>query len=110
MAVSGDLKRVKAVILADMIGQYNLEDSRESDSTKWLTDLVWKTAERLGYKNIFIFPREHHIATTISRFSLAVFPPSTSSTSTITSTPDTGTRRRTRSIKSVRGASRSSAT
>jgi glutaminyl-peptide cyclotransferase len=54
MAVSGDLKRVKAVILADMIGQYNLSIPRDSNSTKWLTDLVWKTAARLGYKDIFV--------------------------------------------------------
>jgi hypothetical protein len=53
LAVSGDLKRVKAVILADMVGQNNLEIHRESDSTKWLTDLVWKKAASLGYGNIF---------------------------------------------------------
>lgn len=53
LAVSGDLKRVKAVILADMIGQANLAIHRESDSTKWLTDLVWKKAASLGYKDIF---------------------------------------------------------
>lgn len=54
MAVSGDLKRIKAVILADMVGQYNIAIPRDSNSTNWLTDLVWKTADRLGYKNIFI--------------------------------------------------------
>lgn len=54
MAVSGDLKRLKAVILADMIGQYKLHISRESDSTKWLVDLIWSTASRLGYKDTFI--------------------------------------------------------
>jgi glutaminyl-peptide cyclotransferase len=54
MAVSGDLKRVKAVILADMIGQYKLRIPRESDSTKWLVDIIWTTAARLGYKEIFI--------------------------------------------------------
>lgn len=54
LAVSGDLKRVKAVILADMIGQNNLEIQRDSNSTKWLTDLIWKTAARLGYKDIFV--------------------------------------------------------
>jgi glutaminyl-peptide cyclotransferase len=54
LAVSGDLKRVKAVILADMIGQYKLHISRESDSTKWLVDVIWNTANRLGYKDIFI--------------------------------------------------------
>jgi glutaminyl-peptide cyclotransferase len=54
MALSGDLKRVKAVILADMIGQYNLSIQRQSDSPKWLNDLVWKTAARLGYKDVFV--------------------------------------------------------
>ena len=56
LAVSGDLKRIRAVILADMIGQKNLQIPREpsSDSTKWLTDLVWNTAARLGYSNAFV--------------------------------------------------------
>jgi hypothetical protein len=54
MAVSGELKRIRAVILADMVGQYNLQIPRESGSTKWLSDLVWNTAARLGYKNIFL--------------------------------------------------------
>ena len=54
MAVSGELKRVKAVLLADMIGQYNLKILRQSDSPKWLNDLVWKTAARLGHQDIFV--------------------------------------------------------
>jgi glutaminyl-peptide cyclotransferase len=54
MAMSGDLKRVKAVILADMIGQKNLEIPRETSSSKWLTDLIWSTAARLGYGNVFV--------------------------------------------------------
>lgn len=54
LALSGDLKRIKAVILADMIGQFNLHIFRDSDSPKWLTDLVWHTAARLGYGNIFV--------------------------------------------------------
>jgi glutaminyl-peptide cyclotransferase len=61
MAVSGDLKRVKAVILADMIGQYGLAIPREGNSTKWLTDLVWKTAGHLGYGDVFV-SREETIA------------------------------------------------
>ncbi|MGA9631172.1 MAG: M28 family peptidase [Candidatus Acidiferrales bacterium] len=52
--LSGDLKHVRAVILADMIGQKNLHILRESDSTKWLTNLVWSTADRLGYANVFL--------------------------------------------------------
>jgi glutaminyl-peptide cyclotransferase len=54
MAVSGELKRVRATILADMIGQYGLRIERESNSTPGLTDLVWKMAARLGYSNIFV--------------------------------------------------------
>lgn len=54
MAVAGDLRRVRAVILADMVGQYNLRIERESSSTRGLTDLVWKTAASLGYGNIFV--------------------------------------------------------
>jgi glutaminyl-peptide cyclotransferase len=58
LAVSGNLKKIKAVILADMIGQRNLEIARESTSTPWLTDLVWHTAERLGYKGVFVSREE----------------------------------------------------
>jgi Zn-dependent M28 family amino/carboxypeptidase len=53
LAVSGDLKRIKAVLLADLVGYRELKFRRESNSTKWLTDLVWSTAERLGYKAHF---------------------------------------------------------
>jgi len=54
LAVSGDLKKIRAVILADMVGQKNLHILRESGSTKWLTDLVWRTATKLGYGDIFL--------------------------------------------------------
>jgi glutaminyl-peptide cyclotransferase len=54
MALSGDLKRVKAMILADMIGPPNLKIKRETNSTPWLNDLIWATAARLGYANVFV--------------------------------------------------------
>jgi Peptidase family M28 len=54
MALSGDLKRIKAMILADMIGPPNLRIKRETNSTPWLNDLIWGTAARLGYSNVFI--------------------------------------------------------
>jgi glutaminyl-peptide cyclotransferase len=54
LAVSGELKRVRAVILADMIGPKDLKIRRESNSTPWLTNLVWKTAARLGYQDVFV--------------------------------------------------------
>jgi peptidase M28-like protein len=58
LAVSGDLKRIKAVILADMIGQKNLVIPREAYSTRWLTDLIWQTAGRLGYQDVFVSRRD----------------------------------------------------
>ena len=54
LALSGDLHRVKAMILVDMVGPTNPLYRRESNSTPWLTDLVWSTAARLGYGNIFV--------------------------------------------------------
>ena len=54
MAISGDLARTKAVLLADMIGSRNLVIKRDTISTSWLTDLVWSTASRLGYGDIFV--------------------------------------------------------
>ncbi|HYL69125.1 MAG TPA: M28 family peptidase [Candidatus Limnocylindria bacterium] len=54
LATSGELKRIHAVILADLIGPKNPRFRRDSNSTRWLTDLVWKTAARLGYREIFV--------------------------------------------------------
>ncbi|MGB9069278.1 MAG: M28 family peptidase [Candidatus Acidiferrales bacterium] len=54
MALSGDLKSVRAVILADMVGQYNLHIQRDYDAPKWLNDTIWNTAARLGYRSIFV--------------------------------------------------------
>lgn len=57
MDLSGDLKRTRALILADMIGQKNLRVQPEANSTQWLADLVWKTADRLHCEDIFV-PKE----------------------------------------------------
>jgi glutaminyl-peptide cyclotransferase len=54
LALSGDLKHVKAMILADMIGPSDLKIKRDTGSTPWLTDLIWMTAARLGYGNVFV--------------------------------------------------------
>ena len=53
LSLSGDLHRVKALILVDMVGPTNPLYRRESNSTPWLTELVWSTAARLGYGKIF---------------------------------------------------------
>ena len=57
MALSGDLGHVKAMLLADLVGGRNLHVKRDSNSTGWLTDMVWSTAARLGYKDIFLYDR-----------------------------------------------------
>ena len=54
MALSGELKRVKAMILADMIGPHNARITRDTGSTRWLTDFIWDTAAQLGYKTTFV--------------------------------------------------------
>ena len=54
LATSGELKRIHAVILADLIGAKDPKFRRDPNSTRWLTDLVWKTAARLGYRDIFV--------------------------------------------------------
>lgn len=54
LAASSELKRIKAMMLADLIGDRKLWIKRESNSTRWLTDLVWATAARLGYRSIFV--------------------------------------------------------
>jgi Zn-dependent M28 family amino/carboxypeptidase len=54
MALSGELKNVKAMILADMIGLSNLRIKRDTGSNPWLVGLIWATAARLGYANMFV--------------------------------------------------------
>jgi len=54
LALSGDLERVKAMILADMIGSSDLKIKRDSGSTPWLVNLIWATAARLGYQKFFL--------------------------------------------------------
>lgn len=54
LSISGDLPHVRAFLLADIVGGKALRFRREANSTKTLTDLIWNTAGKLGYKDIFI--------------------------------------------------------
>jgi hypothetical protein len=54
LAISGDLPRVRAFLLADIVGSKALRFRRESNSTKGLTNTMWNTAATLGYQNIFV--------------------------------------------------------
>jgi hypothetical protein len=49
-----ELKRVRAMILLDMMGYKNLRLGRADLGTAWLTDIVWQTGKQLGYGNVFI--------------------------------------------------------
>jgi glutaminyl-peptide cyclotransferase len=49
----GSLKTAKAMVLLDMVGDRDLRIRRESKSTRWLTDLVWAAAQRLGHAAVF---------------------------------------------------------
>ncbi len=54
LAIDGDLPKIKAFLLADLVGTRTPHFKRESYSTKALVDLVWSVAKGLGYGNIFI--------------------------------------------------------
>jgi glutaminyl-peptide cyclotransferase len=49
----GTAKKIKAFILADMIGDADLDILREMNSTPWLEDVVLQAATRLGYQSYF---------------------------------------------------------
>src|SRR2546426_7263732 len=43
------LNDLKALILVDMIGDKNLNIKKEGQSTTWLTNIIWNTAQSMGY-------------------------------------------------------------
>jgi len=49
----GQLSRIRAVILLDMIGDKDLDILRDAYSTRWLQDILWETAQQLGYGRHF---------------------------------------------------------
>ncbi len=49
----GTLKRIKAFMLEDMIGDADLNIEHETNSTPWLEDLILKAATHLGYQSHF---------------------------------------------------------
>jgi len=54
LSSGGELGRIHALILVDMIGDSHLVIHREADSTPWLTDMVFNAAHRLGYAKYFL--------------------------------------------------------
>ena len=54
----GTLSKIKAFMLADMIGDKDLDIQRESKSTAWLVDLVRQAAHKYGYDRYFFQTEE----------------------------------------------------
>jgi glutaminyl-peptide cyclotransferase len=54
LAMSGDLAKIRAFLLADIVGGRELRVKRDSNSDRALTDLVWNVAARLGYSGVFV--------------------------------------------------------
>jgi len=49
----GTLKKIKALMVMDMIGDADLDIIRDTNSTPWLLDLVYAAAQRYGYQSHF---------------------------------------------------------
>jgi peptidase M28-like protein len=49
----GTSKRIKAFLLEDMIGDADLNIEHEQNSTPWLEDMIYRSAQRLGYQSHF---------------------------------------------------------
>jgi glutaminyl-peptide cyclotransferase len=49
----GTVKKIKAFLLADMIGDADLNIEHESGSTPWLEEVIYEAATRLGYQSHF---------------------------------------------------------
>lgn len=49
----GTAKTIRAFILLDMIGDADLDIMRDTNSTKWLSELVYQAASQLGYQSHF---------------------------------------------------------
>src|SRR6266542_4154286 len=51
---NNELRRVRALILLDLMGSKDLELGRDTMSTRWLQDIVWRTAHESGYGKYFV--------------------------------------------------------
>jgi Zn-dependent M28 family amino/carboxypeptidase len=57
----GTLKKIKAFLLADMIGDADLNIDHDQNSTPWLEEVVYQASTRLGYQSHF-FARENQVS------------------------------------------------
>lgn len=54
LTANGDLSRIQAMILVDMIGDAQLDIRQDQESTPWLNRLIWREADKLGYSKYFL--------------------------------------------------------
>jgi Zn-dependent M28 family amino/carboxypeptidase len=61
----GTLQRIKAFILADMLGDRDLDVQRDQNSTPWLEDLIYQAATQYGWQSYFFvnktFDEDDHL-------------------------------------------------
>jgi Zn-dependent M28 family amino/carboxypeptidase len=58
LIAKNELKRIRAMILLDMMGSKDLRLGRPELSSRWLVDVVWQTAREAGYGKQFTDGRE----------------------------------------------------
>ena len=98
----GTLNQIKAFMLADMIGDKDLDIQRETHSTAWLVDLVAQAAKKFGDQRLLFSSKTWTFEDDHLPLSSAACRRSTSSTSTTGPTTATTTPRRIRWIRSAR--------
>src|SRR5215204_2230662 len=49
-----EIENIHSMILLDMMGYKKLELGRDTTSTRWLQDIIWKTGRELGHTKIFV--------------------------------------------------------
>jgi Zn-dependent M28 family amino/carboxypeptidase len=54
LRANNELGRVRSLILLDMMGYKDLELGRDTLSTRWLQDIIWRTGRELGHTKIFV--------------------------------------------------------
>jgi len=54
LTANGELSRIRAMILVDMIADAHLDIRWDENSTAWLNKLVFEEADRLGYSKYFL--------------------------------------------------------
>ena len=54
LAMSKEVSNIRAFLLADIVGARNPVFRRDSKAPKWVVDLVWGSARKLGYANMFV--------------------------------------------------------